>query len=130
MLPLDTPPNNICIVRLSALGDVTHAVPVLRAIQRQWPQTRITWICARLEYKLLSVLDGVQFIVIDKKAGPREYWKLRRQLAGEQFDLMLQMQTSARANLVGACVKAKIKLGWDPLRARDLHRLFMTHSIP
>ncbi|RLA05875.1 MAG: glycosyl transferase, partial [Gammaproteobacteria bacterium] len=43
MLPLAAPPESICIVRLSALGDVTHAVPVLRAIQQHWPQTRVTW---------------------------------------------------------------------------------------
>ena len=130
MLPLDTPPKNICIVRLSALGDVTHAVPVLRAIQKNWPLTRVTWICATLVHPLLSVLDGVRFIVIDKKAGWRGYRQLRRQLAGERFDLMLQMQTSARANITGACVRADIKLGWDKNRARDFHRFFMTHSIP
>lgn len=130
MLPLTAPPESICIVRLSALGDVTHAVPVLRAIQQQWPQTRITWICARLEHKLLSVLEGVRFVVIDKNSGWSGYLQLRRELAGERFDVMLQMQTSARANFTGACVRADIKLGWDRFRARDFHRLFMTHSIP
>ncbi|HEY5739522.1 MAG TPA: glycosyl transferase, partial [Gammaproteobacteria bacterium] len=35
-LPLTSPPQKLCIIRLSALGDVTHAVPVLRAIQQQW----------------------------------------------------------------------------------------------
>lgn len=130
MLPLDTPPENICIVRLSALGDVTHAVPVLRAIQRQWPHCRVTWICSSLEYKLLSLLDGVRFVVINKNSGWRGYWKLWRQLAGEKFDVMLQMQTSARANFTGACVRADIKLGWDKYRARDFHRFFMTHAVP
>jgi len=130
MLPLVTPPDSICIVRLSALGDVTHAVPVLRAIQQHWPQTRVTWICATLEHKLLAGLDGVRFIVVDKNAGWRGYLNLRRKLADENFDIMLQMQTSARANLTGACVKARIKLGWDRYRARDLHRFFMTHAIP
>jgi len=130
MLPFDTPPKNICIVRLSALGDVTHAVPVLRAIQKNWPLTRVTWICATAVHPLLSVLDGVRFIVIDKKAGWRGYRQLRRDLGGERFDIMLQMQTSARANFTGACVKADIKLGWDKIRARDFHRFFMTHFIP
>ncbi len=130
MLPLVTPPNSICIVRLSALGDVTHAVPVLRAIQQQWPKTRVTWICATLEYKLLAGLEGVRFVVIDKSAGWRGYLRLRRQLANENFDVMLQMQTSARANFAGACVRARIKLGWDRYRARDFHRFFMTHTIP
>lgn len=130
MLPLTAPPESICIVRLSALGDVTHAVPVLRAIQLQWPQTRVTWICATLEHKLLAGLDGVRFVVVDKNAGWKGYLKLWRQLAGEKFDVMLQMQTSARANFTGACVRARIKLGWDRYRARDFHRLFMTHTIP
>jgi len=130
MLPLETPPDSICIVRLSALGDVTHAVPVLRAIQQHWPQTRVTWICATLEHKLLAGLDGVRFVVVDKNAGWMGYLNLRRQLADENFDVMLQMQTSARANFTGACVKARIKLGWDRYRARDFHRFFMTHTIP
>ena len=130
MLPPEAPPKNLCIVRLSALGDVTHAVPVLRAIQRRWPETTITWVCATVEHQLLSVLDVVRFAVIDKKAGWRGYRDLRRQLAGEKFDIMIQMQSSARANLAGACVKADIKLGWDKARARDFHSLFMTHSVP
>ena len=130
MLPLAAPPESVCIIRLSALGDVTHAVPVLRAIQQHWPQTRVTWICATLEHKLLAGLEGVRFIVVDKSAGWSGYLDLRRQLAGEHFDVMLQMQTSARANFTGACVKARIKLGWDKFRARDFHRLFMTHQIP
>lgn len=130
MLPLASPPESICILRLSALGDVTHAVPVLRAIQRHWPQTRVTWICAALEYKLLGALEGVEFVVVDKRSGWRGYRDLRRRLAGQRFDVLLQMQTSARANLTGACVRADIKLGWDRYRARDFHRLFMTHAIP
>jgi len=129
-LPLTSAPNKICIIRLSALGDVTHAVPVVRAIQQQWPQTQITWICATLEHKLLAALDGINFIAVDKKSGWRGYYRLWRTLAGQRFDIMLQMQTSARANFTGAVVKADIKLGWDRLRARDFHRFFMTHSIP
>lgn len=130
MLPLTSPPAKLCIVRLSALGDVTHAVPVLRAIQAAWPRTEVTWICATVEHQLLKVLDGVRFVVIDKKSGWRGYRDIRRELAGEHFDVMIQMQVSARANLVGACVKASIKLGLDKSRSRDFHRLFMTHAIP
>ena len=112
-LPLSAPPRKICIVRLSALGDVTHAVPVLRAIQRQWPETRVTWITSSLEHKLLSLIDGVEFVVIDKKSGWPGYWKLWRQFAGRRFDVMLQMQTSARANFTGACIQTPVNDGFD-----------------
>ncbi len=130
LLPLEKPPTNLCLIRLSALGDVTHAIPVVRAIQRQWPETEITWIAAKLEHKLLRLIDGVRFVVVDKSAGWREYFRIRRELAGEHFEVMLQMQTSARANLTGLCVTADIKLGLDKNRARDFHRWCMTHAIP
>jgi heptosyltransferase I len=130
MEPLARAPNKLCIVRLSALGDVTHAVPVLRAIQRAWPDTQITWVCATVEHRLLSVIDGVRFVTLDKSAGWRGYRDLRRQLASETFDIMIQMQVSARANLAGACVRAHVKLGFDKARSRDGHQWFMTHAIP
>ncbi len=129
-LPLSEAPRKICLLRLSALGDVTHAVPVLRAIQDQWPQTEVTWITSSFEYKLLSLIEGPRYVTINKKDGFGGYRKLRRQLAGEHFDVLLQMQTSARANFTGACVSADIKLGWDRYRARDFHRLLMTHTLP
>jgi heptosyltransferase I len=127
---LPSPPATLCILRLSALGDVTHAVPVLRAIQGAWPDTKITWVCATVEHRLLRVIDGVRFVTLDKKSGWRGYRDLRRQLGGEVFDLMIQMQVSARANLAGACINARIKLGFDKARSRDLHRFFITHAIP
>ena len=84
-LPLTNPPEKICILRLSALGDVTHVIPVVRAIQSQWPKTQITWICGKFEHKLLSSLEGVKFIVFDKKLGWKAYIKLFQELKIKVF---------------------------------------------
>ncbi len=130
MLRTDVVPKNICILRLSALGDVTHAVPVLRAIQESWPDTKITWVCGKHEHELLSGLAGVRFIALDKKAGWRGYRDLGRELRGEQFDVLLHMQVSARANLAAAFIRADVRLGWDKARSRDLHQLFVGHRVP
>ena len=51
-------PESLCIVRLSAIGDCVHTVAVVQAIQRQWPQTRITWIMGKVEAMLLGDLPG------------------------------------------------------------------------
>ena len=128
-LPLTSPPANICILRLSALGDVTHTLPVVRAIQRYWPQTRITWICGKLEYRLLAEIENIRFIVFDKKAGWREYWRIRKLLRDEQFDVLLHMQVALRANLLSAMIRAPIRLGWDPERSRDFHQQFINAHI-
>ena len=36
--------NEILIVRLSALGDIVHALPVLAAIKRRWPDAQVDWL--------------------------------------------------------------------------------------
>ena len=129
-LPLKNPPDKICILRLSAIGDVTHVVPVVRLIQQQWPHTEITWICGKLEKKLLNALEGIRFIEFDKQQGWRAYRELRRQLKDETFDVLLHMQVAARANIASRFIKARIRLGWDKKRSRDLHHLFINNRVP
>ena len=52
--PLFTsPPTSLCILRLSAVGDVCHALAVVQHIQRHWPQTKLTWIVGKTEMGLL-----------------------------------------------------------------------------
>src|SRR6476646_5191410 len=53
------PPASLCLLRTSALGDVTHVVPLVRTLQARWPETRLTWLIGRLEQKLVGDLGGV-----------------------------------------------------------------------
>lgn len=126
---IDTPPRELCLLRLSALGDCTHVVPLVRSLQAAWPQTRITWIIGQLEHQLLGDLPGVEFVVVDKGRGRRAYGDLRRALRGRQFDVLLQMQVSLRASLLGLQVPARQRLGFDRQRARDFQWLFTRHRI-
>lgn len=122
-------PESICILRLSALGDVTHVLPIIHTLQTHWPGTKITWVIGAFEHRLLQHLPGVEFIVFDKKAGWREYLRLRRTLSGRRFDVLLQMQVALRANIASLFIKAGRKIGYDAARAKDLHRLFINESI-
>jgi heptosyltransferase I len=126
---LERPPQNICILRLSALGDVCHAVPLLRTLQRRWPDCRFTWIIGRFEAKLLSLLPEVEFLTVDKGGFAAAFVRLRAQLAGRRFDLLLHMHASFRASLLSALVRAPVKLGFDRARARDCQWLFTNRRI-
>jgi heptosyltransferase I len=116
-------------LRLSALGDATHTVPVIRALRAAWPDARITWIIGKLEHRLLSRLEGVEFIVFDKRGGLKALAGLRQALTGRHFDLLLHMQVALRANLLSRLVRAPIRLGWDAARSRDGHTRFTTHQV-
>ena len=67
-LPLfKKPPKNICILRLSAIGDVSNTVPLISAIQTQWPSTKITWVVGQIEYNLIKNIPKVKFITFNQQ---------------------------------------------------------------
>jgi heptosyltransferase I len=104
-------------------------VPVIRALQRAWPDCRITWIIGRVESKLMSLVPGVELLSVDKRRFPAELARLRTVLAPRRFDLLLHMQASMRASLLSTLVRAPIKLGFDRARARELQWLFTNRRI-
>jgi heptosyltransferase I len=129
MLHLSERPKSLCILRLSAIGDTCHVVPLVRTLQRVWPTTQLTWIIGRTEARLLSLLPGVEFITIDKRDGLRTAGILRAALRGRRFDVLLHLQLSLRASLISAMVPARRKLGFDRARARELQWLFTNAQI-
>jgi len=117
------------MLRLSAIGDVVHAVPVVRTIQAHWPETAITWVVGALEHSLVGDLPGVEFLVFDKSLGWRAYRGLRKSLQGREFEVLLDLQPSLRASIAAMGIRAPIKLGFDRKRAKDWQWLFTTHRI-
>lgn len=129
-LHFNPPPRKVCLLRLSAIGDTCHALAVLRALQTAWPQTQFTWIIGTLEAKLMTALvPEIEFITFDKRRACAEALRLRRVLAGRDFDLLLHMQLSLRASLLSRQVHAPIKLGFDRARARELQGWFTNAQI-
>lgn len=130
MLPLAEPPRSVCILRLSAIGDTCHVVPVLRTLQRAWPAAQFTWIIGRVEAKLMTLLPGVEFITVDKRAGHLATMRdIGARVRGRRFDVLLHMQLAARASAIAARVPARIRLGFDRARARELQWLVTNARI-
>ncbi|HEX5314571.1 MAG TPA: glycosyltransferase family 9 protein, partial [Gammaproteobacteria bacterium] len=131
MKPLDfsTPPASVCVLRLSALGDVCHALPVVNTLRAAWPATRFSWIVGRTEASLIGDIPDIEFLSFDKAAGWPAYRELRRRLAGRRFDLLLHMQLSLRASLASRAVRAPLRLGFDRERAHDWQWLFTNRRI-
>ena len=127
--PAAPAPASICLLRLSALGDVTHVLPLVHTLQSAWPGTALTWVIGKAEQRLLDGLPGVEFIVYDKKTGLAGMRALRRGLGGRRFDALLQLQVAGRANLLSAFIPARRRIGYDRARSKDLHGLFINERI-
>lgn len=133
-LQFDAQPRDILIVMLSALGDAVHVLPVITALKRAWPQSRITWIIQPVPYLLVKDHSTVdEFIVFHRRRGLHavgSYRELRKRLRGRQFDLLINLQVYFKAGIITSMSPAKVKLGFDRKRARDMNWLFTTHRIP
>jgi heptosyltransferase I len=129
MPSLNSTPQNICILRLSAIGDTCHVLPVLRTLQRAWPGARFTWVIGSLESRLMGAMPEVEFITVAKRASRAQRLELSRTLRARRFDVLLHMQLALRASLIARQIRAPLKLGFDWPRARELQWLFTNQRI-
>jgi len=77
----------------------------------------------------MELIDGVEFITVDKRAGLAARRDLRARLSGRRFEVLLHMQLSLRASIAATAVRAPIRLGFDRARARELQWLFTNERI-
>ena len=130
-MPLfQTQPNSICILRLSAIGDVCNTIAAVQCIQKQWSSTKITWITSPLEAQLLEGLPNIELVIFDKKKGFKSYIELWAQLRHQHFDALLHMQYALRASIATLGIKAKYKLGFDKQRSQDFQTWFTNIKVP
>jgi len=123
-------PDKVCLLRLSAIGDTCHVVPLLRTLQTAWPRTRFAWVIGKLEAKLMGLIPDVELITVDKGAGLAAFSRLRTDMLRRgAFDLLLHLQLSLRASATAALIPAPVKLGFDKPRARELQWLFTNQRI-
>ena len=126
---LTTKPEKICVVRLSAIGDTCHALAVVRRIQDNWPDAKITWIIGKTEAQLMADIPDIEFIIFDKSKGRQAYKDVRLGLDDSSFDIALCMHASLRANFIYRSIRAPIRLGFDRKRAKDFQWLFTNRRI-
>lgn len=127
-------PESVLIVMLSALGDAVHVLPVANALKRAWPDTRIGWVIQPVAHQLVAAHPAIdEFFVFRRRRGLeawRSYAELRDAWQDRRFDLLLSLQVYFKAGLITALAPARVKLGFDRARARDLNWLFTTHRLP
>ena len=121
--------QRIIIVRLSALGDVLLAQAAVSALRRFAPKAEITWVIDERFRAIADAVPAIRVIAIPKPESLGDFFRLRRLLRAEEYDVLLAMQASFRVNLLYGAIRARRKIGFDPRRARDLQQVFMDELI-
>ncbi len=122
--------SSLCLLRLSALGDVSHVLPLVHALRQQRPQLQLSWILGKAEARLLEGVPGVELLPFAKNTGFRGMRAIWKQLDDRHFDALLLMQLALRANVLSFGVHAGRRIGYDRARSKEGHSWFIDERIP
>ena len=121
------------IVRLGALGDVVHAIPVAAALRRAFPDSRIDWLVSAKHREILDLVPVIdRRLVINDRAGAADGRSLLaavRELRRNQYDVAIDLQGLIKSALLSRASGAQRVIGFSSGYARErLARIFYTEA--
>ena len=126
----------VLIVKISALGDVVHALPVLAYLKSADPAVEIDWL---VEKSFAPLLEGHPLIrrvhALEMKAWRSQGWKqavagtlgVIRALRRERYDLVLDLQGNSKSGLFTLLSGAPLRVGFDRDGVREWPNLLATN---
>lgn len=131
--PPDMPPlgpePRILIVRLSALGDVVHGLPVACALRDAFPAATIGWAVEGRNAELVAGHPAIDHVIGVQRRwlkSARAVLDLRRRLRALDFDIAVDLQCLTKSAVVAWLSGAKRRLGVAGRDGRELSKLFHT----
>src|SRR5437016_5076667 len=118
--------NRFLIVRLGALGDIVHAIPVAAAIRRSFPASRIDWLVSAKHREILDLVP-----VIDRRLvfHDSSFVSGIRELRSARYDVALDLQGLIKSAMLARCSGAARVIGFSSRYARErLARPFYTEA--
>jgi lipopolysaccharide heptosyltransferase I len=109
--------NRILIVRMSALGDIIHALPVLAALRQAFPASEIDWLADRRYIDVLDLVEGLTTRIVGRPGLVQAIQLLRSRDYDVALDLQGLLKSAAMSRLSGA--RRVIGFESDALRERS-----------
>ncbi|MHB8900022.1 MAG: glycosyltransferase family 9 protein, partial [Thermoguttaceae bacterium] len=122
----------ILIVRLTAIGDVLHGLPVLCALRDRFPQAQIGWM---VEGRAGTLLEGHP--ALDRLIAVPRFWlkspgtirQVRRALHEFAPEIAIDVQGLTRSALAAWLSGAKRRIGFGCEKGRELSRWLNTELV-
>jgi len=133
----------VALIKLSSLGDVVHALPVVATLRARLPGVHVTWIVEHREAALLRDHPAIdELLPIDTRRWRRP--RGRRDLAdvahavgriggrlrAARFDVAIDLQGLIKSGLLAAATRAPLRIGFAARRCREpLSAIFTNRRV-
>ncbi|MFN7981876.1 MAG: glycosyltransferase family 9 protein [Vicinamibacterales bacterium] len=113
----------VLIVRLGALGDIVHAIPVAVALRRAYPDAQIDWVVSAKHREILDLVPVLnrRIVVNDRGAGAGGVSLLSaiRDLRRQRYDVAIDLQGLMKSAAIARLSGATRVLGFNAKYARE-----------
>lgn len=129
--------RRILIVKLSALGDIVHALPAIDYLREAAPDARLDWVVERTFADLLEGNPGLHRVIpLDLKRWKRKWTAggtLReavggvRELQRDKYDVAFDIQGNVKSGVVTRLSRAMLRFGFARDGVRESPNLLFTN---
>jgi 3-deoxy-D-manno-octulosonic-acid transferase/heptosyltransferase-1 len=131
-------PDSILIVKLSAIGDVVHTLPLLEVLRKNFPQARIDWVVEEEAGQIIMGHSMIDHVLVSHRktwqksltkrrhrtATLREMFRFIRELRSHKYDLVIDLHGLFKSGVLTGLSRAKRKIGFTG--GREGSSLFLT----
>ncbi|MBV8743412.1 MAG: putative lipopolysaccharide heptosyltransferase III [Xanthobacteraceae bacterium] len=119
--------QRILLIKLSAVGDVLHTIPVLSKLRKRYPAARIDWLAAPEIAELMRHHPDINNVIEFARGEWSEPWRLRpfanaarlaANLRATRYDLVIDMHGQFRTAVFTLAAGAPVRIGFDRPRAQ------------
>jgi heptosyltransferase-1 len=119
--------EKILLIKLSAVGDVVHTIPVLNKLRRRYPRAQLDWLVTPAIAELLRHHPAITSIIEFEREAWSEPWRLApfasyarlaTELRRTAYDLVIDMHGQFRTAALTLATGASARIGFDRPRAR------------
>jgi heptosyltransferase-1 len=119
--------SRILIIKLSALGDVIHTLPVLHKLRRRYPAARIDWLTTPAIAELLRPHPAISNIIEIARNDWLQPWRwssytnaaqLAARLAAMRYEIVVDMHGQLRTAFLTLATRAPVRIGFDRPRSK------------
>ena len=132
--------KKILIIKLSALGDVVHTLPVLRTLRQEYPKAYIAWIIEERYQELIAKNPDIDEVISIRTKTWRKNWDLNtfreillsiKNIRSKKFDVVLDLHGLVKSSAIALLSGARLKVGFHKNNCKEkISSIFTNKKAP
>jgi len=125
-----TAPGSILIIKLSAIGDVVHTLPVLEVLRESFPRARIDWVVEEAASDIVKGHPAVDEVIVSRRKTWQkalfspldlastcgEVFRFIQRLRSTSYDIVLDLQGLFKSGVLAGIARGNRKVGMTGAR--------------